>query len=825
MRPIVNEVGAAIVYAKYLACPRNFSPFFRGLTMDLVTAIRQLKRAPGTAIAAVVTLAVGIGATTAVFSFVAAVMSAASPAPDMDRLAGLWSHHRSEAETKGLVTPADFLDWSARAKSFEAMAARRTTSFNVSGAGSSVRTPAQLVSPAYFRVFGWHTLLGRGFTDEDARPGATRVVVVSHPFWRNMLGGRADIIGQTIRLDGEPAIVVGVLPRIPSVESLFLPLSLDDQRDDRSARTLFVSARMRPTATLERARAELEDVGRSLEREFPATNSGRGVNVRPLQEEFVGPQARLVFTMLSGMVFVVLIIGCVNIANLLLARGIARQGELGLRLALGAGEWRVVRLLLVECAVLALLGGALSFAVSRWTLHVLLSLGTVDSEWIANGGMNLRVLGVTVVMSLFSTIAAGLAPALAARRAGLISALQVSARTSISGRRRATQTLVGAQVALAVALLVVGGLATRTLMALERLEAGFDIDDVLTASVTLPEAIPLERASQWIDLALARARQLPGVVSAGATSRLPFAGGRWNPNRGLEIDGQPNQPDESRFAVDYVITPELLDSLRIPLREGRGFTAADRTGTPLVVVVSETMARRFWPDRSPLGARLRRGDDPPGEWRTVVGVVGDVRNDDADQAPLPYLYIPFAQQPRRTMTLALRTASDPAAFATALRGAIASFDADQPLYDVRTMRDVWRADLEGTRTLIRVMGALALVALGLAGLGVWGVAAHAVSQRTREIGVRVAVGASARRVGAMMAWQGLLPVAIGLAVGLAAGLGLGQVMRGILFRVTPTDPATVIATLIALAAVAVAATLGPALRAARLDPVVALRVD
>jgi predicted permease len=499
---------------------------------------------------------------------------------------------------------------------------------------------------------------------------------------------------------------------------------------------------------------------------------------------------------------------------------------LALKLALGAGAWRVVRQLLVECAVLAVLGGVLSLAVTRWTIHVLSTLGAVDSAWIANDGLNPRALVLTAALSLVSTVCAGLAPALAARRADIVSTLQGTSRSSVAGARRATKWLVGAQVALAVALLVVGGLATRTLLALERLDPGFDIDNVLTASVTLPEGLTPERASQWIDQALTRARGLPGVVAAGATSRLPFAGGRWNPNRGLEIEGQPpDRPDDDRFAVDYVVTPGLLDALRIPVKDGRAFTSADGAGAPPVVIVSQTMSRQFWGKRSPLGSRLRHATDPPGQWRTVIGVVGDLRNDDADQPPLPYLYMPLAQQPMRTMTIAVRTVSDPAGLAAGLRAEVAAFDPDQPLYDVQTMRAVWEADLQGTRTLIRMMAALAFVALGLAGLGVWGVASQAVGQRRREIGVRVAVGASAPRVGVMIAAQGLVPVGVGLVIGLATGLGLGQVMRSILFQVTPTDPLTILATLIVLAVVAAAATAGPAWRAARLDPVVALRAD
>jgi predicted permease len=792
------------------------------MRLDIMTALRQLRRAPGTALAAIVTLAVGIGATTAVFSFVTAIMSAASPAPDMARVVGLWSHNRNESETKSLVSPADFLDWRRRATSFELLAAWRGTEVNVSGTAVAIRTSALLVTPSYLRIFEWRPILGRPFTEVDARSGAPRTVIVSYPFWQNTLNGRHDVIGSTIRLDGAPATIIGVLPRLPALNGLLRPLSLDGQQSERSTRTLFVFARLGPGISIEAARAEMESIGQALERDFPDTNRGWAVNTRPAQEEFVGPQARLVFALLIGVVTAVLLIGCVNVANLLLARGASRRGELAVRLALGAGGWRVVRQLLIECAVLAMLGGALSSIVSRWTVDLLQTLGPIDSPWVANGGLNPRALILTALGSLAATVLCGLAPALSARRANLVSGLHDAGRSGGRGVRRTTRILVTAQVALAVALVFVAGLATRTLIALEQLEPGFDMQNVLTASVTLPDSMPADAAGRWIEEAVARARQVPGVTSAGATSRLPFAGGRWNANRGLEIEGQSVATAEGRWAVDYVITPGLFESLRVTLVEGRLFAPTDGAETPPVAIVNQAMARRFWPNASPIGARLRQVG---GSWRTVVGVVADVRNDDADQPPLPYLYVPLAQHPIRTASIAVRTTSDPAHLAEPLRQAVASFDPNQPLYDVRTMVDVWQTDLQGSRILIQVMRTLALIALGLAGLGVWGVAAQSVGQRTREIGVRVALGANAAQVGRLIAWQGFVPIAVGLAIGLIAGLGLGRLMRSLLFQVTPTDSYTVAGTLALLALVGLAATIGPALRAARLDPLVALRTE
>jgi putative ABC transport system permease protein len=792
---------------------------------DLRTALRELRRAPGVATAAILTLAVGIGASTAVFSFVLGVLSAGSPAPDMERLVAVWTHNRTEAETKNLVSPRDYLEWSRRAGSFAVLSAWRNVGFNVSGVGAPVRESAQMVTAGYLSVFGWQPSRGRDFLPEDAAPGVPRTVIVSDTYWRNRLGARPDILGTSLLLDGERATIVGVLPHLPGVTSFFVPLTIEDRGPDALTRDLFVFARLRSGVSIEAARAEMDGIGVMLEREHPDTHRGWRVNVRPLQEEFVGPQARLLFALLVVIVSTVLVIGCVNIANLLLARGAARRGEWAVRLALGAGAWRIARQQLIECALLTAIGGLLSLAISQWTIRLLQSLGSVDSPWI-NGGLNGRVLALTAAVAAFATFVAGLLPALASSKADLVDGIKATARSSVAASRKTTRVLVGSQVALAVTLLVIAGLATRTLMALERLDPGFDIDDVLTASVTLPESVSPAASAQWSARALDEIARLPGVTTAGATTRLPLAGSRWNPNRGVVIEGQTaGTADEGRWAVEYAVTPGFLEALRVPLVAGRTFQNGDGEGAPLVVLVSETMARRFWGDRSPLGARLRQGREPEGVWRMVVGVVSDVRNDDADQPPLPYLYMPLAQQPSRTYTFAIRTAGDPLSLAEPLRQALAQFDRNQALYDVRTMRNVWERDLQETRLLIQVIAVLAMVALGLAGMGVWGVTAQAAGQRTREIGVRMALGASASQVGLLVARQGLTPVVVGLFLGLAAGLGVAQLMRGILFNVSPTDVVTVGATLIMLFAVGLAATLGPALRAARLDPLAALRIE
>jgi putative ABC transport system permease protein len=795
-----------------------------GIWLDVKSAWRQLTAAPGTSVAAMATLAVGIGATTAVFSFVAAVLAAGAPVDDMERRVALWSHNRSESETKNAVSPGDFVEWRRRATLVETVVAMRRRPANIGGLDNAVRTTVNEVTPNYLDFFQMTPIAGRGFTSADAASGADRVVVLSYEFWRNTLASNESVVGMTVRIDGSPSTVIGVLPRSPVAEGVFTPLDVGAASDDRTSRNLFVFARMRDGVSIEQVRAEMENIGRTLEREFPRSNAGWAINTRPLQEEFVGPQARLAFAVLLGTVVSVLLIGCVNVANLLVARGLARRGELAVRLALGAGRWRIARQLLVECALIAAAGAILSLVVSRWTLQLFVGQFPIDSPWTDHAGVNVRALAVTALASILATLASGVAPVLAARRTDLLSGLQASGRSGLRASRRLTSGLVAAEVALAVLLLIVSGLLMRTLSAIENLDAGFDLSNVLTASVTLPQATGAESAARWFEQVVARARALPGVRAAAATSRVPFAGSRFNPNRGLEIEGRSGfGADEGSWAVDYTVTPQFFETLRVRVLEGRTFSEADGATAPPVAIVSQAMARRFWPDGSPVGARLRQGDEPTGQWRTVVGVVADIRNDDADQPPIPYLYVPLAQHPARTMTIVLRTTGDAASMAASLREMVARFDPDQALYDVRTMEDVFEADLAQTRVLVQILGAFAAIALALAGIGVWGVAAQAVGQRTREIGVRVALGATSNQVVRMMAGQGLLPIAGGLAIGLAAGLAVARALRSVLFQVSPNDPTTIAAAVAVLAVVGAAATLGPALRAARLDPVTALR--
>jgi predicted permease len=572
-------------------------------------------------------------------------------------------------------------------------------------------------------------------------------------------------------------------------------------------------------------------IGRQLEREMPDTHRGWLVNTRPLQEEFVGPQARLVFALLAAAAAAVLLIGCANIANLLLARGITRAREVAVRMALGASRARLVRQMLVESLVLALAGCALGLLFAHWGLGLLRAALAGNESIMERAVVDWRVLAFAAAAAVLSTLFFGLLPALQTVRPDLNQALRDGYRATGGVRtRRLRAILVASEVAMAVLFLVVSLLFMRTLIALQRIEPGFDSDNVLTLRVALPEARYAADASvaAFYESVLEHLRGARQVTTAGAGLRVPTAGSRWNPSRSLIIEGRPAHDDETLFAADLTVTAGYLETLRIPLVAGRALASGDSAEAPLAVVVNEMAVRRYWDGEAglALGARIRLGDEADaGAWRTVVGIVGNVRNDDIDAPPLPMIYVPHAQRPSREMTLVLRTSVDPLASVADARAAVAAVDPEQPVYEIKSMTQVLEDDMRQSVLLISIMGIFAAVALALAALGIYGVVSHAVAQRTHEIGVRMALGAALRDVVGLVARQGLTPVAAGLAFGLAAGFGVSRLMGSILYGVTPADPFTYLSVAALLAGVALLACVAPARRAARVDPLLALRTE
>jgi len=798
---------------------------------DLRFGVRAWRRTPGFAAISILTLALGIGATAVVFSWVMTVLAVSSPVQDMDRLAGIWSYNRTQGEPKNVVSAHDFVEWRRRQHSFELFGATRNAAMNLSGDGEPVRVRAAFSTAGFLQVLGAKPFLGRGFTAEEERPGAPLVAILGHRFWREHFGARPDVLGRELLLDGRKATVVGVLPPADFNSPVTVPLTIDPSARDYSERKLFVFGRLRPGVTLEQARAEMDDIGQQLEREFSDTHRGWGVNTRPLQEEFVGPQARIVFAILAAAAVAVLLIGCANIANLLLARGITRAREVAVRTALGASRARLVRQMLAESLVLAVTGAAIGLLIARWGLAVLRAVFATDQTFMDRAFVDARVLAFTGAATILSTLIFGLVPALQSTRPDVNLALRDGSRSTGGVRtRRLRASLVASEVALAVLFLVVSLLFIRTLAALQRIEPGFDATNILTLRVSLPSARygADTSISSFYDRVLERLRESPGVIAAGAGLRVPAAGSRWNPNRSLRIEGRPPREGETPFAADLTVTPGYLEALRIPLRSGRALTRADGADAPLAVVVNEMMVRRYWDGDAAkaLGARLRLGDERDGHaWRTVVGVSGNVRNDDIDSPPLPMVYVPLAQRASPEMTLVIRTSGDPLAHVAAARAAVAAIDPDQPVYEIKTMAQVLEEDMRQNVLLIGVMGVFAGVALVLAALGIYGVVSHAVAQRTHEIGVRMALGAALTDVVRLVAQQGFTPVAVGLAVGLAAGLGASRLIAGILYEVKPTDPVTYLSVIAILAAVALVACIAPARRAARVDPLLAIRSE
>jgi putative ABC transport system permease protein len=804
------------------------------LTQDLRYGLRTLRRAPGFAVASTLTLALGIGATSVMFSWVTTILTAAAPVAQMNRLAFVWSHNRSQGETKTPVSLEDFVEWRRRQRSFDRFSAQRRGAVNLSGADQPVRATANFVTADFVDVFSQQPTLGRAFRPEEEQSGSPRVAILSDRFWRERFGGRIDVLGRELLLDGRPATIVGVLPKSDFTLDLMLPLVIDPAARDYAEHSVFVVARLRDGVPLEQARTDMEGIGEQLERELPDTHRGWGVNTRPAQEEFIGPQARLVLGLLAAAAGAVLLIGCANIASLLLVRGVARARELAVRTAIGAGRMRLLRQLLAENLLLAVAGTAAGLLVAQWGLGLLRA--TIGGDPATRSIMeraviDRRVLAFAAAACLLSTLLFGLLPALHTARLEVAQTLRAGSRPTGGLRaRRLRDVLVAAEVAMAVLFLVVAMLFMRTVTALQRIEPGFDATNVLTLRVSLPEARYAADAAvaDFYDRVVERLRASQDVIAAGGGLRVPAAGSRYNPNRSVVIQGRTATPGETQFAADLTVTPGYLETLRIPLRRGRALTPADGAGAPLAVMVSEMMVRRYWnglPDAS-LGARIRLGDEPsPDVWRTVVGIVGDVRNDDIESPPLPMVYVPLAQRPAREMTIAVRTAGDPLAHVAAAREAVAAVDPEQPIYDVKTMAQILDEDLRQSVVLIAILGLFAGVALALAAVGIYVVVAHAVAQRTHEIGVRMALGATIGDVLPLVMRQGFAPVGAGLTVGIGAAIGASQLLREILYGVTPTDAVTYGSVMAILAAVALVACLAPARRAAKIDPLLALRSE
>ena len=803
---------------------------------DIRYAIRLCLRTPGFTAVAVVALALGIGANTAIFTMVHAVLIERLPYRDPGQIVVLWETSARRPGRPNTVAPANFIRWGERATGFESLAAFAETRINLTEAGDPEELVVQNVTAPFFSVLGVSPMLGRVFTPEQSADPESSAVVLSYDLWQRRFGSDPSIVGKSIRLNTQPRTVVGVMP--PGIRpflkagslvgkpvELWVPYVLPPSAREPRGRYLTAIARLKPGVTVDEARAQMNTIASNLVAELPQFDTGWATLVVPLHDELAG-ELRPALLVLSGSVAFVLLIACANVANLLLARGAARQREIAIRSALGAPRIRVIRQLLTESSILGVLGGAAGLLVAYWSLALLLALSPVDLTSLGHVELSYPVLAFTACVSILTAIVCGFAPAFEGSRADIQETLKDGARQIGAGvrHRRLRHTFVVAEVALAVVLLVGAGLMLRSFGALRRVNPGFDSSNVLTMRMQLPGAKYREDAQRirfFHDLTM-RVAAVPGVRAVGAVSYLPLAG--LGAATGFTIEAQPPLPPGQSNTTDVTVCDNgYFRAMNVPLVRGRLFTDREMREKADVVIVNETLARRYFANEDPLGKRVTIAMTDPNVPTEIIGVVGDTRFSDMAAAARPTTYWPHPQLAYGAMTLTVRTASEPMGFAALVQNEIRALDKDQPVADVRTM-DQWVArTLSQARFSSTLLTLFAGVALLLAAIGIYGVMSYAVSQRTSEIGIRLALGAEARDILGMIVGNAVRLAGIGLAIGVVLALALSRTLTSLLYQTAGTDVATFTAVVGVLGAVAIAASYFPARRASRIPPVEALR--
>ena len=801
---------------------------------DLRCAVRQLIVSPLLTAVLMVTIAVGIGATVAIFSVLNAVLLRPLPWADSDRLVFVYETWREFRQ--GSASVGHFHDWTEQGDVFEQTAALTRATFNLSD-GEPERVSGARVTPGYFRALQIQPVLGSYFSEADvARDG--RLVVLGDGLWRRRFGGDPSLIGRTIRLNGQTHTVVGIAPPENNMTQLapqlFAPLVFSpQQRANYGAHSFTVLGKLKAGVSRNAAQADMERVTRGIAEREPKNMEGRGVNVRSYSDVMFGDFRTPAYIMLAS-VICVLLIGCVNVANLLLARATTRRREIAIRSAIGGGRWRIVRQLLTESVMLALVGGAAGVGLAYFGIRLLVDFGPRNVPRLQDAGLQTEVLLFALGITLLTGLAFGLAPALRAARANMLTPLREGSRSALrgAGRDRLRGVLVVGEIAVAVVLLVSAGLFIRSAWRLQQVPLGFDVRGVLSARLALPPEryAADESVADVYRRILEHTRAVPGIRRAGASTGIPLVGG--GPDAAVQIEGKPFSPGSAVSPAIRLITDDYLEAIGMVLVRGRTMTASDTAaGAAPVVVINERLASLAWPGEDPIGKRLstwtREVDKP--EWREVVGVVGDVRSFGPDTPARPELFLPYTQPPvmawlafQRSMALVVRSTGDAAAHVSSLRSAVRVVDPTLPLYEALTMEQALGADGAGPRFSTWLMSLLAATGLLLAAVGIYGVISYFVTQRTSEFGLRLALGATPQSVLLMVLRHGATLAVIGIAVGLIAALGATRAVRTLLFEITATDPPTYVAGAIALLAIALLACAVPALRAVRVSPMQSL---
>jgi predicted permease len=808
-------------------------PFFETVMQDLRYGFRMLRKNPGFAAVAVLTLALGIGANTAIFSVVRAVLLKPLPYPDSSQLMVMREYQIGGSDMS--VNWLNFADWRTQSRFFEQMAAYNLAHFTLTGEGEPVLLRGATVSASYFPLLGRaQPLLGRVFTNSDDQAGAASTVILSHDLWEERLGSDPSVVGKTIALDGKAYIVVGVLgsefkePLVGRNVDLYIPIGPGSghwqARDQRGS--IAVIARLRPGVTLTSARSEMDTIERRLELQFPKTNQGVRASITPLYEYRFGDLRPVLFTLLAA-VGMVLLIACANVANLSIARAVARRREFGIRSSCGASRSRLIGQLLMESTLLSCLGGAAGLLLARWALGLILRLAPPGIPRLQETRMDSGVLVFTLIVSLLTGVLAGLGPGLEASKLSVVDLVKDGGTTTGRSLHRWQSSFLFAEIALAFVLVLASGLLVRSLIKTQQVDPGFNPDQVLVLELVLPQSSYATAAQQttFYRQALARFSALPGVKSVGMVVCPPAVGHCWDWFYTVEDHPAPSSEKLPVSAFNQA-TPSYFQTMGVPLLAGRAFTEQDDAHTPPVVIVNQTFARLWWPNASPIGKRIRlwdAGGTTP--YREIVGLIGDIKEDGLDAEQIPEVFMPSAQEPTGGMTFVMRSSVDPTDLVRPVTEAVHELDKNLPIQRIQPMSRYLQNSLAQRRFAVLLVGLFGALALALGAVGIYGVMSYAVSRRTHEIGIRMALGAERGHVLSLVLNQGLRAALTGLALGIALSLAVTRFLRSLLFGVTTTDPATFAGVAVLLCAVALAACVIPIWRATRVDPMVALRYE
>jgi putative ABC transport system permease protein len=799
---------------------------------DLKYAVRGLWRSPGFSAAAVLSLALGLGGSIAIFTVVDNLLLRPLPYRDPGGLVMLWENNIRRSALFNVISPANYLNWKAQSDVFETMSAFLTVRSVLSDGSRVEELGRQAMTADLLPSLGVQPIRGRLFTADEDKPGRDSVLLISYRLWQNWFGGDENIVGRKVQIDSTSREIIGVMPpgfyfRDRDVD-MWAPLGLDPSRDyfRTAGRYLLACGRLKPGVKAVQAQSQLDVVAKRLEAANPEFDKNWGVTVEPLRDSLVR-DVKPSLLILLGAVGLLLAVACSNVANLLLARCVSRRREIAVRASLGAGRWRVIRQLITESMVVGLAGGLIGLLLARWEVLGLLELAPKDMTRSAGIQIDLRVILGAFALSLLTGIIFGLAPALVASRGKLAGAMQKDSRSSIGGGGRLRDWLVGAEVALSIVLLAGAGLLFRSFVRLQSVDPGLDASHMLTFQVSIPAARypEVHKRTQFYQRLLEEIERLPGVRSASAVSYLPFNGlasGTW-----VGIGGRPPaKPGEELSGTIRTVMPGYFRTMGIPIRSGRDFTEADNLEkAPFRFIVNETFVRKYLPGEQPLGKTVNADMDNVNPFGEIIGVVGDVREGSLDQEPSPTVYYPLEHLSYASMVVVARTEGDPSAIAEASRRIVLDIDPAQPISNVRTMQAVLGETMARNRFSMVLLAAFSVCALMLAAVGIYGVLAYSVSERTREIGIRVALGANPVTISLMVLKAGGRMVLIGMAAGLAGALASAGVLSKLLYSVPPRDPFTFVIAPVVLTTVALLAAYVPARRAAKLEPMAALRTE